>query len=59
MGETAATLIAAAILVPLAIFLIYLGFRNLMASVGNVRDAVPPGSLSAESDDAAIGECRT
>jgi hypothetical protein len=40
MGETAATLIAAGILVPLAIFLIYLAFRNLMTGIRNVRDAV-------------------
>jgi uncharacterized protein YwqG len=40
MGETAATLIASAIIVPLVIVLIYFAFRNLVASARNVRDAV-------------------
>ena len=52
MGEATATLIAAAIVVPLAIFLIYLSFRNLFGSLRNVRDAVndaasPPPNPSA------------
>ena len=47
MGETAATLIAAGILVPLAILLIYLAFRNLVASARNVRDAVSTATAPA------------
>jgi hypothetical protein len=47
MGETAATLITAAIVLPLVIFLIYLAFRNLIASLRNVRDAVGAAASSA------------
>ena len=64
MGEATATLIAAAIVLPLAIFLIYLAFRNLVARVRDVGDAVNsarapapnPGarqSTSPASDNAA------
>jgi uncharacterized protein YwqG len=46
MGEATATLIAVGVIVPLAIFLIYLGFRNLIARVRDVRQAVNPAASS-------------
>ena len=47
MGETAAALMAAAIVVPPAIFLVYLGVRNLIASLRNVRQTVSQASSPA------------
>ena len=47
MGEATATLIAIGVVVPLVMFLIYLGFRNLTASVRNVRQAVDRAASSA------------
>ena len=40
MRDATAALIVAVVIVPLAIFLIYLAFRNLTARVRDVRDAV-------------------
>ena len=49
MSETAAALLTAAIVVPLVIFLIYLAFRNLIASLRNVRDTVSAATSSAST----------
>jgi hypothetical protein len=47
MGEATAALITIGVVVPLVIFLIYLGLRNLSASVRNVRQAVDRAASSA------------
>jgi uncharacterized protein YwqG len=47
MTNTAATLITAAIVLPLVIFLVYLAFRNLIASLRNVRDTVGAAASSS------------
>ena len=60
MGEATAALITIGVVVPLVIFLIYLGFRNLTASVRNVRQAVDRAASSAPNPpaDAGINEPR-
>lgn len=40
MGDTAATLFAVAVTVPLAVLVIYFGFRNLFARIRNVKDTI-------------------
>ena len=46
MGKTAATLLTIAIVLPLLVLLVYLAFRNLIASLRNVRDAVKDASTT-------------